>query len=371
MASAQAVAPRTESKAGRLHYIDWFRGLAALIMLQGHSFHAFTRPDLRDQSGYVLSQFVGGLPPAVFLFLAGLTLALRLDGAEKKGLPPLARVVEGWKRSGYLFVLAFLFRFQMWVFGWPNSPWTDIFRVDILNAMGLGVAVMSLMGLLRTEDRMRLSFVLGSAIALASPIASAVDWPAIPVLKQYLAPDYNFFGFFPWAAFVAFGMSLGSIVRRVPDANSDRMMQWCAIAGGVLIFGGRYFAEIPYSLYPKSEFWLDSPTLIFIKLGILLWLLTFAFIWTRYAAPGGWSWVRQLGTTSLLVYWVHVELVYGRWLWMWKENLDLAQSAAMAVAVTVAMLLLSVAKTSNWSLRSVRLDWFPFSPSRGSRVSGD
>jgi len=26
-----------------------------------------------------------------------------------------------------------------------------------------------------------------------------------------------------------------------------------------------------------------------------------------------WSLFRQLGTTSLLVYWVHIEIVYGRW----------------------------------------------------------
>ena len=94
--------------------------------------------------------------------------------------------------------------------------------------------------------------------------------------------------------------------------------------------------------------------------------------WTRYAAPGGWSWVRQLGTTSLLVYWVHVELVYGRWLWMWKENLDLGQAAAVAVAVTLAMLLLSIAKTRKWSGLPALLPWYPFTASRAeSRVSGD
>ena len=41
-------------------------------------------------------------------------------------------------------------------------------------------------------------------------------------------------------------------------------------------------------------------------------MVSFAFLWTRYGARDGWSWVRQFGTTSLLVYWVHIELVYGR-----------------------------------------------------------
>ncbi len=33
-------------------------------------------------------------------------------------------------------------------------------------------------------------------------------------------------------------------------------------------------------------------------------------LWTRYVNPTGWSFIRQIGTTSLLVYWVHTEIVY-------------------------------------------------------------
>ncbi len=69
----------------RLAFIDWTRGLAAVIMLQGHTFHSFTRPDLRDKGTYTLSQFVGGLPPAMFLLLTGITFAFLMDSQESKG----------------------------------------------------------------------------------------------------------------------------------------------------------------------------------------------------------------------------------------------------------------------------------------------
>jgi hypothetical protein len=52
-----------------------------------------------------------------------------------------------------------------------------------------------------------------------------------------------------------------------------------------------------------------------------------------------------LGTTSLLVYWVHTELVYGRWLGAWKEALTVPQTVLMAIFVIALMVLLSVAKT--------------------------
>ena len=94
----------------------------------------------------------------------------------------------------------------------------------------------------------------------------------------------------------------------------NRVMQWGGLMGFGLIIGGQYFSNMPYSLYPKSEFWLDSPGLIVIKLGVVMLVIGFAYLWTcACRSRASWSWVRQLGTTSLLVYWVHIELVYGRW----------------------------------------------------------
>src|SRR5690349_7023618 len=117
-------------------------------MLQGHVFDSFLRNDLRPGGAFTLSQFVGGMPPAIFLFLTGVTLAFLMDSTERKGLAPLARITTAFGRSGYLFLLAFGFRLQMWLFGWMfgwTAPWQDLFRVDILNCMGFAIAVMSLM----------------------------------------------------------------------------------------------------------------------------------------------------------------------------------------------------------------------------------
>src|SRR5260221_11159257 len=92
----------------RLRYLDWSRGLAALIMLQGHVFHSFTRMDLRGQGPYILSQFLGGLAPAIFLFLTGVTMAFRMDSDQRRGLTPGARVLSALRRGGGLPVVAVL-----------------------------------------------------------------------------------------------------------------------------------------------------------------------------------------------------------------------------------------------------------------------
>jgi hypothetical protein len=339
-------------------------------MLQGHVFHSFLRNDLRQGSAYMMSQFLGGMPPAVFLFLTGITLAFLMDGRERQALPAYARIGAALRRAGYLLAVAFLFRLQLWVFAWPGSPWTDLFRVDILNCMGFSMIVLSVVAAVSTRQRVKLGALLGLVIVAVSPLVSDIDWSRAPeTVRHYLAPDYNFFSFFPWAAFLVFGISAGSLIRILPDEHMDRAMQWSAILGGALFLACQYFASLPYTLYTKSDFWLNSPAQVLSKLGVILLVLPVAYLWTRYSGNRGWSWIRQFGITSLLVYWVHIELVYGRWLSFWKESLDVTQTAAAAALVILLLLGLSVLRTNRdlWnSLLPLRI-W----PSEPKRVPGD
>src|SRR6266699_1343743 len=164
----------------RLLYLDWVRGLAAIVMLQGHVFQSFLRNDLREGGPYVMSQFAGGMPPAVFLFLLGVTFAFLMDSQQKKGVAAWARWAAALKRSGYLFAAAFAFRLQLWIFSIDKSHWTDLFRVDILNCMGLALLVLSVMAVFRTAERIRLCAILGVAIAAGAPLISSLDWSGAP-----------------------------------------------------------------------------------------------------------------------------------------------------------------------------------------------
>src|ERR1035438_5496083 len=76
----------TTSSSSRLQYLDWVRGLGAVIMLHGHVWDSFLRDDLRSGGPYILSQFLGGMPPAIFLFLTGVTLAFLMDSSERKAM---------------------------------------------------------------------------------------------------------------------------------------------------------------------------------------------------------------------------------------------------------------------------------------------
>jgi uncharacterized membrane protein len=293
----------------------------------------------------MLSQFLGGMPPAIFLFLTGITLAFLMHSFERRGLSPWRRITGTLGRARYLLIVAILFRLQLWVFSWP-SPAINLLKVDILNCMGVAIALASVLAIFTTAQRVRFGAALGLFIAAFSPLVSQMNWTGVPwIVKAYLVPDYNYFSLFPWAAYLLFGMSAGSLLRLVKGEHLDRVMQWSALLGIALVLVARYFANLPFSIYPKSEFWLDSPAQILIKLGVTLVILAVAFVWTQYGAAPGWSWVCQFGTTSLLVYWVHIELVYGRWLPWCKNNLDVWQTSVAAVVMIALMLLLAVTKT--------------------------
>lgn len=356
--------------SGRLTFLDYSRGMAVVIMLQGHVFHSFNRTDLRPDGPFMLSQFMGGIGPAIFLVLTGITLAFLMDRREQQGLPPLARWRAALRRAGYLFSLAFLFRFQLWLFAAGQSPWTDLFKVDVLNCMGFAIGLMSVMAIFTTADRVRLCAGLGLAIAVAAPLVSAIDWGWLPPqVSAYFVPNFNYFAFFPWASFIAFGLSIGSAIRLTKPEQMNRLMQWGTLAGFALILAGQYFSNLPYSLYAKSDFWLNSPGLITIKLGVVMLFFAFTFVWTEYVVGTSWSWIRQLGTTSLLVYWVHIELVYGRWFGAWKEKLDNIECAIAAVLVIALMVGLSTARTNWRTLKASAMAWFSVNSPR--RVSGD
>lgn len=364
-------AARPQVAGGRLAFLDWTRGLAALIMLQGHVFHSFARTDLHESGPYVISQFVGGLPPAIFLFLTGVTLAFGMDGRERKGASRGERWNAALRRAGYLALVAFAFRIQLWAFGYPHSPVEDLLKVDILNCMAVAIAAISSLALLKTSQRVHAGVIAGMGIAVAAPLLSLIDPGALPgLVGKYLRPDPNHFSFFPWAAFVAFGVAAGSILRLANSESMHRLMQWTAIIGFGLIFTAQYFANLPYSIYPAVDFWLNSPALIFIKLGVIFVLLALAFLWTHHGAGNGWSFVRQLGTTSLLVYWVHIELVYGRWFGYWKESLTNGQCVIAAILLIISMVALSWMKT-NWT--RVREMWsaMMYTQPEPRRVSGD
>ena len=177
------------------------------------------------------------------------------------------------------------------------------------------------------------------------------DWSALPwPLRNYIVPDRRAFPLFPWSAYLAFGLAAGAVLRRLPPERTERSIQWAVLLGFGLLLGGQYFSSVPWSVYHNADFWLDSPGLVIIRTGLVLLILAAAYLWTEYVAGRGWSWMQTLGKTSLLVYWVHIVLVYGHAADPFKKALSIPQAALATVIVTALMVLLAAARL-RWSAR--------------------
>ena len=328
----------------RYLFLDWMRGLAVVIMIQCHTVNSLTRMDLRDSGPYVLSQFVGGMAAPLFLFMAGMTTAFQMDSLERREGRPVRRWIAAMRRAGYIMGIALLFRLTNYLGAWPNGDPGDLSKVDILNCMGLAMAALSTAALFAGETRTRFAALAGVIIAAASPVIANLPWEGVPrMVHEYLAPGFGRgrFPFFPCAAYLAFGLAAGGAVKRIAADHLDRLMQWSVLIGFGMVFIAQYFANLPYSVYPKSSFWTDSPALTSIRTGICLLMMAGAYLWTEWRLSPSWSWMQTMGKNSLMVYWVHVMLVYGSVVRPIKRKLDIPQAVLAVLIVTALMVALS------------------------------
>ncbi len=334
----------------RLPFLDWMRGLALVIMIQVHVFNSFTRMDARNSGIYGLAVFVGGMAGPLFLFMAGMTFAFQMKRLESKGLAPTRRWLVCLRRAGYIWGIAYLIAIANWAGSWGHAGWDEILRVDILHDMGLAMAVFSFAAFATDGRRIRGVLLAAVAIAAVSPLVANWNWAGVPTrVHEYLSPGFGrgHFPFFPCASYLGFGMTAGAAVRLTDSARMDRLMQWAALLGGGAILAGEYVSNLPYGVYPKSNFWTDNPTLIAMRVGIALVMLAGSYAWTAYAAGPGWSWMQCLGRHSLLVYWVHLMLVYGPLTVALQKTLTVP-AASLAVVGMVGLMVALAAVWERW-----------------------
>jgi uncharacterized membrane protein len=332
------------------------RGLAVLIMIECHVFNSFARMDLREGGPYVLSQFIGGMAAPLFMFMAGMTFGFQMDSLERREPTPGRRWLVSLRRAGYILGIAYLFRLTNWAASLPHAEMSEITKVDILNCMGVAMAAFSVVAVFDARNRIRIGAGLALAIAAAAPLMSNLPWDGAPaLLREYLVPGpgRGRFPFFPCASYIGFGLAAGTLVKRNAADRIDRLMQWSVLIGLPLVFTAQYFSNLPYSLYNKSDFWRDSPSLILIRVGIILLIMTGTWLWTEFRPGSGWSWMECLGKNSLMVYWVHVMLVYGSVVRPLKRGLGIGETA-LAVAIVTALMVALSAAWLGWKARGAR-----------------
>src|SRR5229473_4472880 len=358
--------PLSEKPKMRLAYIDWMRGLACLLMFQTHCYDSWLSSDARHSKFFMWSQLGGTLPAPLFLFLAGISFALVTDKLRQRGVAADEIARTTIRRGAEIFGLGMLFRVQEFLLGQPSAPWTDLLRVDILNMIGL---CMILMGLLCRLPRTRMATIAAaSLVALAVALATPPLWTTwrprwLPwPLESYIngvhifgQPQPWLFPMFPWSAFAFAGLAAGFFLFSESAKRREGLMFAALGAVGIIAVAlSVFFDSTRVRLYAVYDYWHSNPDFFLLRCGVLLLILFLVYAWCRWGfAQKGFSPIIQLGNTSLLVYWVHIEFVYGRFSILPKGQCSALKATEGLITIFLAMLALSLLRT-NWKRWPVR-----------------
>ncbi len=294
-----------------------------IVMVMAHVNDAWTRDADRQSGPYMVTVFVAGLAAPLFLFLAGLSLSMAASmRAERIGHADAARTAL--KRGAQVFALAFLFRLQSQLLGW--GALSNFLKVDILNVMGLAMMAAALIWRMSGSRTARVALfgVATAIVTMTTPLVrEAGVLAALPdPIEAYIRPmpGRTTFALFPWAGFLLAGGIAGELIHAARTRAQEMRLQAGLLVAGLAGIGLGYAASFQPSIYPVANFWTSSPTFFFIRLGICATMLPVARAIDWYqGALTRWLFYRSkgppiavvLGRSSLFVYWIHVEMVYG------------------------------------------------------------
>jgi uncharacterized membrane protein len=373
----------TSATPSRLAYIDWMRGLACVLMFQTHCYDSWLSPGARQSKFFMYSQLGGTFPAPLFLFLAGVSFALVTEKLWKKNLTPTEIARTTIRRGAEIFVFGLLFRFQEYIIAWGWAPASDLLRVDVLNTIGVSMMLMGLLcWLVLSVERgakARLALVLGAAataslISLLTPLmwtSWRPDWLPWP-LESYINGVHNFgtpqawlFPIFPWTAFAFAGLAVGFILQSQWARQREATTFFLAGATGLaLVAASRWLDARPRQLYAVYDYWHTSPNFFLIRVGMLFMIFTASYVWCRWgfaqrpAGEWGFSPLILLGQASLLVYWVHLEFVYGRASILPKHSVSIRTASFGLIVIFLAMLALAFFRTRMKGRGAELLAWF-------------
>jgi hypothetical protein len=336
--------PDSLGRSERALYLDAFRGLMALAMVQGHVMDALLTKAALAEPWYVLQQMLHGSTAPGFLFASGFVAGLpRAPLSLRAGLRRARRL---------LFVLAVgyylhLPYFSLWkTLGASTAAERALFfACDALQVIAatqlfvLGLQYLAGRGWTRWAGALALLVVAATPFVWASGVAARLPEALAPWLD---AATGSQFPVFPFSAFVLAGTLAGALVGHAPPRRRHALE---TLTGTGLVAVGAVLALVYRG---RVEFWGPSPAYVLLRLGALLLLLRVVELVAARGLPGSRA-LALLGRETLLVYVLHLTLLFGGVfgpspLTAWHGRLGFAG----ATGVLVAMLPLLVAAAWLW-----------------------
>lgn len=361
-----------KKQKSRFVYIDLLRGWAVIVMIEVHVFNSFLIPAIKEEPWFPVLNFVNGLVAPSFLFIAGYSFVLI---AQRKWNDYLSFSPVFWKQVGRILqVLAVGYALHLPFFSFNKllhvswQEWGVFWKIDVLHAIAVSLLVLlTLLLIARTHKKYFYTVAAAAAVMIYSTpwmYEANIDHLMPEQIGNYFtAAHRSQFPLFPWMGFVLCGGLVSQLLVWWKETTEERTIFTRFFAAGILFIIVSIIADIlPIVIFPEHNFWRASPGFFFIRLGIVLMLLSSLWIWEQKMKSGR-SLVSVVGSESLVAYAGHLLAIYG----MFWDNKSLAfiigktktipEVLVMTLALIVATMGVSYLwnRIKNWSMFYARV----------------
>lgn len=367
-------------KSKRLEFIDLLRGWAVIVMIETHVVNATLAPELTSAAWFQWVKFINGLVAPSFLFASGLAYAVTTRRKISDYLsfgPPLFKQV---RRLLFVVMIGYLlhlpkFNVLQIIRETTEGDWRTFFQADVLQCIGVSLLLIQGLLLMLKEERRLYHTVLGLSVVIifVTPVMWGIDFHGI--LPWWIAGYMNgihfkhFPGFplFPWTAFLFAGAVFGYFYLKSRDTaaepaakyNEPVMMRRSLYIAPFILGFAVAIEPLAARLYPTYDYWLFSPSFVLLRLAIVIALCALMFFYEKRFGVSSRSVVTLIGRESLLVYAVHLFLIYGNFgAFNFSRTVGRTLGYLEAAIASVILMLLMYGLALFWDyLRKQQLQW--------------
>ena len=312
----------------RLAFIDLLRGWAVIVMIETHMINATILPELRDTGSFSIINFINGLVAPSFLFASGMAYAVttrrKIDSYLSFG-PPLFKQLG---RLLFILLVGYVlhlphFNLGRLIQGATPRQWLVFYQSDVLHCIAVSLlSLQMLLLIVRNEKRLyRTAAVLAVGILAVTPLMWRYDFLEVlpaPIAAYMNGLHFSLFPIFPWMAFLFAGAIAGHLFAEGraaagdsgADAFSVRTLRLFLGAGAALLLMSAALVPLE-SVLPAYENYALNPSFALLRIGIVLLLCGTMYWYEQRKGVSPASPVTLIGRESLLVYSVHLLLIYG------------------------------------------------------------
>ena len=327
------------------------------LMVQGHTLDVLLTPQLQSASWYNFWLFCRGFTAPTFMMLAGFSLALATIKRWQEHTVPGPAVWKRLRRFAFFVLLGYSMRLPVhsirdykWI---TPEGWQQFFQMDVLQTIGLTLIALELM-ILAFRNKKAFAIASGAMamlIAFGAPLAwnsAAFNSMPLGVRSALLGTTGSNFPLLPWSAYIFLGATLGTAYATRGEW-SPKVLRNAIPFGLLLIIAGVKLEGVSHWLYGDANFWPTTPHLFLTRVGFVTTIIGLASMIEAWI-PIKASTARALAEESLVVYFVHVSLLYGSiWNTGLKQYMGGTMGFAHAYLYVIAMVSLMLMMAFYWN----------------------